>query len=181
MLWRKSIVDLIGIKKNHHEHGGEHHSQLGLPTILSIILFSLFSFLPINRQVYAEEKHIILEESGIHYPGGFDLNTVGEVQGKASHFFRPGRGPVHFLLTTDREVLYGIDLPPLVLGGKPYQNLGGKRSLRPGVKIIRERRQTIHCCSGTAHSIFRAIFCISGKRWNALVERSRSVRAGAPE
>ncbi len=99
-------------KKDHHEQGGEHHSQLGLPTILSIILFSLFSFLPINRQVYAEEKHIILEESGIHYPGGFDLNTVGEVQGRGSHFSRPGRGPVHFLLTTDREVYTVLTSPP---------------------------------------------------------------------
>lgn len=168
-------------KKNHYEHGGEHHSRWGLPTILSVILFALFSLLPINPQVYAEEKHIILEESGIHYPGGFDLNTVGEVLGKASHFSRPGRGPVHFLLTTDREVYTVLTSPPLVLGGKPFQNFRRKRSLHPGFEIIRERRQAVYCCSGTAPSIFRAIFCISGKRWKTLVERSRSVRAGAPE
>jgi hypothetical protein len=98
-------------KKNHHEHHGKHHSQSGLPTILSILLLSLFSFLAINREINAEEKHIILEESGIHYPGGFDLNTVGEVQGRASHFSRPGKGPIHFLLATDRELYMVLTSP----------------------------------------------------------------------
>jgi hypothetical protein len=51
----------------------------------------------------AVEKDVILEESGIHYPGGFDLNTVGEVLGKATHFSRSGKGPVRFQLSTDRE------------------------------------------------------------------------------
>ena len=98
-------------KKNHHEHRGEHHSQSGFPIIFSIILLSLFSSLTFTRQVYGEEKHIILEESGIHYPGGFDQNTVGEVRGKASHVSRPGRGPVHFLLSTDRELYMVLTSP----------------------------------------------------------------------
>ena len=39
-----------------------------------------------------------LEGSGIRYPGGFDLNTVGDVQGKAWKLFIPERGPVRFQL-----------------------------------------------------------------------------------
>lgn len=90
-------------KNHHHEYHGEHHSKLGLLAILSIILFSFFSLPPITRDAVAEEKHIILEDSGILYPGGFDLNTVGEIQGKATHFSRPGKGPVRFQLITDRD------------------------------------------------------------------------------
>ena len=44
-----------------------------------------------------------LEGSGIHYPGGFDPNTVGELHGTARDFHRPERGPVRFLLDTGAE------------------------------------------------------------------------------
>ena len=99
-------------KKNHHEHRGEYHSRLG-PTINFLLIFiALFFILPNNRLAYGEGKDIILEESGIHYPGGFDLNTVGEVQGRASHFFRPEKGPVRFHLSTDREHYMVLTSPP---------------------------------------------------------------------
>ncbi|OGP49816.1 MAG: hypothetical protein A2Y79_02385 [Deltaproteobacteria bacterium RBG_13_43_22] len=99
-------------KKNHHEHRNEHHSKVR-PTINTfLIFFALLLILPFNRPVWAEGKDIILEESGIHYPRGFDLNTVGEVQGKATHFFRPERGPVRFLLVTDRETYTVLTSPP---------------------------------------------------------------------
>jgi hypothetical protein len=98
-------------KKNHHEHRGEHHSKLGLTINFLLIFITLFFILPSNRLAYGEEKDIILEESGIHYPGGFDLNTVGEVQGRASHFSRPEKGPVRFHLATDRE-LYTVLTSP---------------------------------------------------------------------
>lgn len=46
---------------------------------------------------------MVLEESGIRYPGGFDPNTVGEVRGRAFGFSRPERGPVRFRLESSRE------------------------------------------------------------------------------
>ena len=60
----------------------------------------------------AEERDIILEESGIHYPGGFDSNTVGEVRGKAFNFSRPKKGPVRFQLISDRKTYTILTSPP---------------------------------------------------------------------
>lgn len=59
----------------------------------------------------AEEKDATLEGSGIHYPGGFDPNTVGEVKGKAYGLFRPDRGPVRFRLETGRETYTVLTSP----------------------------------------------------------------------
>lgn len=68
--------------------------------MLSFIFGTFFTVFP--GYLMAEEKDIILEESGIHYPGGFDPNTVGEIQGKAVQFSCPGKGPIRFQLTSDR-------------------------------------------------------------------------------
>jgi hypothetical protein len=99
-------------KKNHQEHRGEHHSKLGLMINTFLIFLALIPLFSFNRLVYAEDKDIILEESGIYYPRGFDLNTVGEIRGKASHFSRPEKGPVRFLLATDRELYTVLTSPP---------------------------------------------------------------------
>jgi len=45
----------------------------------------------------------MLEGSGIRYPDGFDLNTVGEVRGTAHELRRPERGPVRFRLDSATE------------------------------------------------------------------------------
>ncbi len=70
---------------------------------LLALMGGVFFFLIMAGSLRAEEKDSIFGESGIHYPGGFDSNTVGEVQGKASHFTRPEKGPVYFQLTSGRE------------------------------------------------------------------------------
>ncbi|MBI5016020.1 MAG: OB-fold nucleic acid binding domain-containing protein [Deltaproteobacteria bacterium] len=43
----------------------------------------------------------MLPGSGIHYPGGFDQNTVGEVRGRARGLTRPEHGPVTFRLEAE--------------------------------------------------------------------------------
>jgi len=43
---------------------------------------------------YAQEKDTILSDSGIVYPGGYDLNTVGNIQGKVSGVVISESGPV---------------------------------------------------------------------------------------
>ena len=99
-------------KKHHYEHRGEHHSQWR-PTINTFLTFlTLFFMLPFFLPVWASEKEIILEESGIHYPGGFDPNTVGEVQGKAFNFSRQEKGPVRFQLISDRKTYTILTSPP---------------------------------------------------------------------
>ncbi len=70
---------------------------------LLALMGGVFFFLIMAGTLGAEEKDSIFGESGIHYPGGFDSNTVGEVQGKASQFTRPEKGPVYFQLTSGRE------------------------------------------------------------------------------
>lgn len=49
------------------------------------------------------EQEAVLERSGVRYPEGFDINTVGEVRGKASGFRVPDAGPVTFTLSTRRD------------------------------------------------------------------------------
>jgi hypothetical protein len=73
-----------------------------LPALL--LLFFPAVFLPLALgTAQAEERDTVLEGSGIHYPGGFDPNTVGEVRGKAYGLSVPERGPVRFRLETGRE------------------------------------------------------------------------------
>jgi hypothetical protein len=73
-----------------------------LPALL--LLFFPAVFLPLAPgTAQAEEKDTVLEGSGIHYPGGFDPNTVGEVRGNAYGLSVPESGPVRFRLETGRE------------------------------------------------------------------------------
>lgn len=51
----------------------------------------------------ADERDVVLPESGIHYPGGFDVNTVGVIRGKASDVRIPDSGPVRFRVASGRE------------------------------------------------------------------------------
>jgi hypothetical protein len=79
----------------------------------SALLFLLcwMAFLLAVDPVQAEEKDMVLPESGIHYPGGFDPNTVGEVLGKAHGYFQPESGPVRFQLISTKET-YTILVSP---------------------------------------------------------------------
>jgi hypothetical protein len=60
----------------------------------------------------AQEKETVLPESGIHYPGGFDPNTVGEVRGIAFGQHRRERGPVRFRLAAERDTYTVLTCPP---------------------------------------------------------------------
>jgi hypothetical protein len=57
----------------------------------------LFFFVPISM---AQDRDKFLEESGIRYPDGFDVNTVGEINGIVSGFSQPDQGPARFYLIT---------------------------------------------------------------------------------
>jgi hypothetical protein len=71
--------------------------------IISTLIGGLFFFSVLVGSLLAEERGFIFGDSGIHYPGGFDPNTVGAVQGKAYHFIRPESGPVNFQLSAGQE------------------------------------------------------------------------------
>jgi hypothetical protein len=77
-----------------------------MATSVALLLFlaALFGLSPAVETARAAESETALEGSGIHYPGGFDPNTVGEVKGKAYGLFAPREGgPVRFLLKTGNE------------------------------------------------------------------------------
>jgi len=80
----------------------------------SAALLSLFILAFIGgdaRPVWAQEKDTVLAESGIHYPGGFDPNTIGEVRGKAFDPLTPTSGPVQFRLASERETYIVLASP----------------------------------------------------------------------
>jgi hypothetical protein len=81
---------------------------------VSAALLSLFisAFIGAGtRFVWAQEKDTVLPESGIHYPGGFDPNTIGEVRGKAFDPLIPTNGPVQFRLASGRETYIVLASP----------------------------------------------------------------------
>ncbi len=76
--------------------------------LLSLLGFPIL-FIPWTAQ--AQEKDTVLTDSGIHYPGGFDPNTVGEVRGRVRGVSQPSGGPVQFRLETGRETYIVLTTP----------------------------------------------------------------------
>lgn len=100
---------------------------------LATLLFSIFSIgLPFFiKSSEAEEKDMVLEESGIRYPEGFDLNTVGEVRGKAYGFSKSEIGPVKFRLSSKSET-YTVIVSP----ARYWSELGVKISDGEEVRVL---------------------------------------------
>jgi len=78
-----------------------------------LILMTAFSFIasPFMQVSYAQEKDAILSDSGIVYPGGYDLNTVGDVQGKIAGIIIPESGPVRMTLIASQETYIVLTSP----------------------------------------------------------------------
>jgi hypothetical protein len=71
--------------------------------VLILMAVCLCHVTPLLRTSFAQEKNTTLSDSGIVYPGGFDLNTVGDIQGKISGVFIPESGPVRMTLIAYQE------------------------------------------------------------------------------
>ena len=96
-----------------------------------LLLFLLgFSPLFVNGIAQAQERDIVLPESGIHYPGGFDPNTAGEVRGRAHELLQPPGGPIQFRLDSGRETYIVMACPSWY-----WKDLGVKISDGTEVKI----------------------------------------------
>jgi hypothetical protein len=81
--------------------------------VLTGALFSAFLCLALLSPALASEKSQAFERSGIHFPGGFDLNTVGELKGSIAGLNRPvGSGPVILNLETTWEKYAVVTCPP---------------------------------------------------------------------
>jgi len=77
--------------------------------VLSAIVLIIFLFA--LTPVYADDGNMVLEKSGILYPGGFDLNTLGEVKGKVEVLTVPQTGPVYFGLTAEKDTYIVLASP----------------------------------------------------------------------
>lgn len=82
----------------------------GVALLLSLAVLALFLSLPAPAQ--AADPGTVLEGSGIRYPGGFDPNTSGEIQGRVSGLTIPKEGPVRFQLDTGQENYTVLASPP---------------------------------------------------------------------
>jgi hypothetical protein len=60
---------------------------------------------------HAQEQDKPLSGSGILYPGGFDLNTIGDIRGKIKDTTLPASGPVRLTLISDRETYIVLTSP----------------------------------------------------------------------
>lgn len=81
--------------------------------VLTSTLFSIFLCLMTFFPVGAAERDKTFAQSGIHFPGGFDLNTVGSVNGKVIELHRPsGSGPVILQIETVWETYAVTTCPP---------------------------------------------------------------------
>jgi hypothetical protein len=78
--------------------------------ILALLALALCLSQPFSKYVAAAEDNL-LQQSGIRYPEGYDVNTVGEIQGKAHGFVQPDKGPAHFTLSSRRDT-YTVFLSP---------------------------------------------------------------------
>ncbi|MGZ8463807.1 MAG: hypothetical protein ACXWWT_13340 [Candidatus Deferrimicrobiaceae bacterium] len=76
--------------------------RAALSALLPGFLCVLYLF-PACGTAFAAGNGTVLEGSGIHYPEGFDPNTVGEVRGTARGVERPERGPIRFRLESGKE------------------------------------------------------------------------------
>ena len=91
----------------------DNHRRKGRGAVSGALLafFLSASALSFPQIGLGEEKDYVLPGSGIHYPGGFDANTIGEVLGKASDPVFPDAGPVHFRLVSDRDTYIVLTSP----------------------------------------------------------------------
>ena len=102
------------------------------------LLALLFFLAP--AAIAADERDVVLPESGILYPGGFDVNTVGVIRGKASDVTIPESGPVRFRVTAGRDVFtvlaspswYWKDIKGSMVDGMDVQVRGSKTLGRDG-------------------------------------------------
>lgn len=76
---------------------------------LSASILALLMFL--STPLRADDGNMVLENSGIIYPGGFDLNTIGEVRGSVRNLTMPETGPVNFGLAAEKDTYTVLAAP----------------------------------------------------------------------
>ncbi|OPY91583.1 MAG: hypothetical protein A4E73_01914 [Syntrophaceae bacterium PtaU1.Bin231] len=79
---------------------------------MALAVLPLLALLVLIGPAAADERGFVLPESGIRYPDGFDINTVGVIRGKASDVQIPESGPVRFRVASGRDTYTVLASPP---------------------------------------------------------------------
>ena len=77
--------------------------KAGRAAAAALLFLGSAALLPAGAAFAQPDEDTVLDRSGIRYPDGFELNTVGILRGKTSSLERPEQGPVRFQLDTGRE------------------------------------------------------------------------------
>lgn len=83
--------------------------SLALPLLSLAVMIALTP--PVAVRAQDEEPEVTLPACGIRYPGGYDPNTAGVVEGRVAAFTRPKQGPVSFLLEAAGETYAVLAAP----------------------------------------------------------------------
>lgn len=83
-----------------------------------------------------QEPEMLLPACGIRYPGGFDPNTVGVVEGRVAALTRPERGPVTFRLEAAGETYTVLAAPTWYWGELKLEIRNGDRVRVKGSKTL---------------------------------------------
>ncbi len=78
---------------------------------LVLLFLIMLAARPFDARAEPMDGSMICEGSGIMFPGGFDVNTVGEVKGTVISLSAPESGPASLELRSERET-YVIYLSP---------------------------------------------------------------------
>lgn len=115
---------------------------LALLSVLAVFLFS--------RDAGAREgRDRVLPGCGICYPGGYDVNTVGDVRGKILELQKPVDGPVRFVLAGERETW-------VVLASPAWFWKNAQLRLAPGDSVAVRGSKTLGA-DGTLYLIAREL------------------------
>jgi len=105
---------------------------------LASALLCLFLFLAlVSQAAAAEQQERDFKQSGIRFPGGFDLNTVGDLRGKIVSLSRPtGSGPVILTIETVWERYMVLTCPPWYWDEQKIKFLTGEEVRVTGSKSL---------------------------------------------
>lgn len=74
----------------------------GIAPLVFLFVLAVSSIVP-RAAAAQESRDQVLPGCGICYPGGYDINTSGEVRGTILDLEAPNEGPVRFLVADERE------------------------------------------------------------------------------
>ena len=89
-------------------------SLVWLSTVLpaTLCLVAIFMLSPTDAvRAQEQEPEVILPACEIRYPGGYDPNTVGVVEGRVASIGHPPQGPVPFRLEAAEEAYTVLTAP----------------------------------------------------------------------